>query len=139
MSELITSRPSRSKDRPHWVRDLEASIVSIFQTAKRDHLTHGQILDLRTSRVFNSPRWRLLTQTEREYLRGVFAGCMALTWRLDVEWCLGTEAVKFPADDIDRWAEGSELSQLCRQPGKLFGGHCWRGTDIPFDGWKATN
>jgi hypothetical protein len=134
-----TIRPSRSKQRPVWVRDLEARIVTIFQTAKRNRLTHGEILDMRTSQIFDSPRWRQLTQTEQEYLRGVFSGCMELTQRLDIEWRLGTATVKFSPADIDRWAEGSELSRLCRIPGALFGGHCWKGTDIPFDGWKATN
>lgn len=133
-----TRRVSRSKNRRLWAQDLESRILWLWQDARRDSLTFDAILTRYRAILDNSRTYPLLSQNERARVQHTFSVCMAVNGMRDIVWRLGPESGPLP-EDGQVWAEGSELSRLCRIPGALYGSHFWRGTDKPFGEWKPTN
>lgn len=125
-----TLRPSRSKDRPLWARNLEQHVISIWDTARREGHTHAQILARYAAEVAGSPRFAQLSGVERACIFATFLACSEMANRRDLEWRLGPSTGPLPLPHV--WGEGSALSQLARTPGALYGAHFWRGTDKAF-------
>lgn len=130
-------RPSRSKDRPMWARDLEHQTVSLWETARRQHLTHAEILDRYRTEIQESTRYSQLSNEQRACVFATFLACSEITSRRDLEWRLGPASGPLPGPHV--WGEGSTLSTLAREPGALYGAHFWSGTDKPFSEYKPTN
>lgn len=130
---------SRSKDRSVWASDIRSRVIELWRAARRDGLTHAEVLRRYKEATTGSPHWRQLTAYERAE---VFATYRALSeWmnRTELVWRLGPAKGPLPESAQGQWGDGSELSRLCRIPGALYGAHFWKGTDKPFGEYKATN
>lgn len=123
-------RPSRSKDRPMWARDLEHRVISIWETARRQQLTHAEILRRYREEIRGDTRYLQLSNEERACIFATYLACSEMANRRDLEWRLGPSSGPLPLPHI--WGEGSQLSALAREPGALYGAHFWHGTDKPF-------
>lgn len=130
---------SRSKDRPQWARDLASVAIEIWMQAREQTRSHDWILEQRTSRIFKSSTWRMLTDTERAHVRSTFDACSAIAWRRDLVWRLGTAEGPQPESIQGYWGEGSLFPKLARTPGALYGGHFWKGSDVPFAEYRCSN
>jgi hypothetical protein len=120
---------------------LRSRLIGLTRQAIAEHWTHENLLAEEQRLIFTVPAFHKLTQVDRARLREVRS-----VWRDRINqelviWRLGPESGPLPetAHGIHDWPEGGELSTLCRQPGKLYGAHFWRGTDQPWGEWKATN
>lgn len=123
----------------HFVR-VKSHINSIYSQAVAYRLSHSQILDkLAEMRATNS--YKRLSSYYVGYIAGLGDGLMADIWRNHIVWMLGPSTG--PTRRVHtEWTE--EMSTLCRQPGKLYGGHFWTDdkgepTDKVFTEYKATN
>lgn len=134
-------KPSRSKDRPVWVRDLESRVITIWEDARKNGHTHEALLEARKARIFDSPHWRQLTQGERARIIAFWNACNDMAYRRDLVWRLGPKDAPLPETlhGMHDWTEGSPLPELSRISGALFGGHFWRGTENPFSGYTCIN
>lgn len=128
-------RPSRSKDRIHWYRSLCNECVSIWEEARKYGHTHEWILEQRRIRVFNNPRYEMLSNEERSNICAVFTTMVEVAYRRDIIWRMGTKDSIRP--EGAKWDD--EMSDLCQKKSELYGGHFWRGTDHVFSEYKVIN
>lgn len=136
--------PRKRKTLSDYQRVHRARLVGrthdLFRRAKAYHWQHGAILEHRTDEIFGDHWYRKLTIADREYLRAVWDTLSDLQWQRDLVWRLGPAEGPVPEDQHDAgWQEGGIFTILCRQPGKLYGAHFWRGTDLPFNSYACTN
>lgn len=123
----------------HLVR-VKSQLNSIYSRAVAFHLSHARILELRTE-LFATNSYRRLTVYYRGYIAGLDDGLMADIWRNHVAWMLGSSTGPTRQSHTE-WT--AEMSELCRLPGQLYGGHYWTDdngnpTDKQFTDYKVTN
>lgn len=117
---------------------LASTLMGIYSRAESFHLTHDRILELKRTEIYETPSYHRLTRYEMGYLQGISEGLSSSLWRHSVVWRLGPAAKPLAEDATDRW-DGGPLTILCRVPGALWGGHFWKGTNIPFTAYQPTN
>lgn len=127
-------RPSRSKDRAMWTRNLEHEVISIWESARKNGKSHTWILEQYQLRVRNSPRFDKLSNEERYGIFTVHLACGEMANRRDLVWRLGPQ--DGPRAENAAWDD--QTSQLARD-GKLYGAHFWRGTDCAFSTYACLN
>lgn len=144
-------------------RRLVSRVGSIFSDTAAFHRTSDVHRDRIKTAIYDDPAYKLLSISDREYLRGVIDTLHDQQWRSMV-WRLGPETGPLPEHE-DGWKvpscclvaiklkatkcpicyhdlrDGSSciLGDLSRTPNALYGGHFWPGTDIPFTEYKCIN
>jgi hypothetical protein len=117
------------------VEDFRDRIATAYRRAMSEYWADEQLRDHAIIRIVKHPDYARLTIAQREYLRGYRDALQIAVWR-SVEWRLG------PASGPTRialspWTD--EMSALSRQPGELYGGHYWIGTDRVYTAYAPIN
>lgn len=100
---------------------VKSRLQAIFSEAIAFHHTADQILSKLTA-LYATEDYRRLTAYYSGYVTGLREGLNQDIWRNHVAWCLG------PASGPIRQTPSEwtlEMSNLCRLPGQLYGGHYW--------------
>lgn len=132
MSRYATTQYNRVERVKAAVRDVHARAIAFHVSADR--------LSEMTTDIYRSDDYKKLTAYDRGYVRGQVDMLRQDIWQNHVVWMLGPATG--PTRQVHtKWTE--EMSTLCRQPGKLCGGHFWLKdgqptTDI-FTEYKPTN
>ncbi len=116
---------------------LRERVFSIYARARIERLSHDAIEAQLRASVYTHPDYTRLGRELSAQLSGCVHTWRERIWREDVVWRLGDSTGPLPEDH--NWNEDSPLSKLCREPGKLFGGHFWAGTSYQYTGYVCTN
>lgn len=125
--------------------DFRDRLASLYHQAHDYQWLADHLSDRIAQEIYNHPDYRKLTREDRGYLSGYRDSLQSRLWFEQVIWRLGPESGPLTADEQDRgWMttsnpEGGKLSILCRQKGKLYGGHFWIGTEKPYTEYRVTN
>jgi hypothetical protein len=90
-------------------RSLRAEINNIFYIARKDFWTHEQILEARTRRVFEHPKYRRLPDYRQYFLMGAFEALMQDLYYSAVEWRVMLDGKLIPGREVPdgRWSDVS--------------------------------
>lgn len=111
---------------------LRGRLRSMFLDAIRGHWTHTRIIEERTKRVLDTPEYRKLTQAYAFGLTAIAGEWFDIISRDYMDWRMGPESGPTRFAHVDPWTDAD--SELCRTK-NMFGGHFWKGTDIPYNGY----